>query len=349
MSSKRIPVIYGGTWSEREISIESARTIVGWLQEAGLNPIPVRWDEEGWVLCPPDDLDRIGEVMRPTELLQEQVEAGIEAVFNVLHGGAGENGTLAALLGIFRLAHTGAGVSGSAVSACKITFRQRLRGIGMEVAVGAVVHEEVWQRRKDDVLAGVAKEVGYPCLVKDPMGGSSIGLKLVHDPYELQEFVESLFQETRLVLVEQRIVGREISVACLGASKGSLPQPLQPIEIKLGENHEIFDYEAKYKPGHAEEVHAELSPEQWKNIAQEIRQMHLELDLGTASRTDLILTKDDGPVYLETNTVPGCTERSILPVAAELSGINGPELVKKMLEIAVGNHLEKWGRGSSAP
>jgi D-alanine-D-alanine ligase len=76
--------------------------------------------------------------------------------------------------------------------------------------------------------------------------------------------------------------------------------------------------------------------------------MHLELDLGTTSRTDLILT-EDGPVYLETNTVPGCTERSILPMAAELSGISGPDLVKKMLEIAVGNHLERWGRGTSAP
>ncbi|MDE0957012.1 MAG: hypothetical protein OSB12_00100 [Planctomycetota bacterium] len=348
MSSKRIPVIYGGDWNEREISIESARAVIQWLEEGGLKPIPVRWDEDGWVLCPPDDLERIGEAVTPAEFLQTQVETGIEAVFNSLHGGAGEDGTLAALLEIFRLAHTGAGVGGGAVSGCKITFRQRLRGIGMPVAVGAVVHEEVWQRRKDDVLLGVATEVGYPCLVKDPKGGSSIGLKLVHDPYELQEFIEQLFLETRIVLVEKRVVGREISVACLGASRGSLPQPLQPIEILLNDDQEIFDYDAKYSSGKAKEVHANLSPEQWLQIAQEIRQMHLELDLGTTSRTDLILT-EDGPVYLETNTVPGCTERSILPMAAELSGISGPDLVKKMLEIAVGNHLERWGRGTSAP
>ena len=150
------------------------------------------------------------------------------------------------------------------------------------------------------------------------------------------------------MLVEKRVVGREISVACLGASRGSLPQPLQPIEILLNDDQEIFDYDAKYSSGKAKEVHANLSPEQWLQIAQEIRQMHLELDLGTTSRTDLILT-EDGPVYLETNTVPGCTERSILPMAAELSGISGPDLVKKMLEIAVGNHLERWGRGTSAP
>lgn len=347
MVSNHVPVIYGGNWSERNISIQSAGAVIGWLKEAGIEPVPVRWDEDGWVTCPVDDLEQLGEPVHPCDLLQLQVDSGIEAVFNSLHGGAGEDGTLAALLSCFKLAHTGAGVAGSAVSACKITFRQRLRGIGMQVAVGAVVHEEVWARRKDDVLAGVANEVHYPCIVKDPMGGSSIGLKLVNNPLELQEFIETLFKETSLVLIEQRVVGRELSIACLGSARGSLPQLLQPIEIVLEDGREIFDYEAKYTAGAAQEIHAALSPEEWMQIAQEIRQMHLELDLGTASRTDLILTAD-GPVYLETNTVPGCTERSILPMAAELSGFSGPELVKKLLEIAVANHLQRWGRGPSA-
>ena len=347
MVSSHVPVIYGGNWSERNISIQSARAVIGWLVEAGIEPIPVRWDDDGWVTCPVDDLERIGEAVHPCDLLQLQVESGIEVVFNSLHGGAGEDGTLAALLSTFKLAHTGAGVAGGAVSACKITFRQRLRGIGMQVAVGAVVHEEVWARRKDDVFAGVANEVHYPCIVKDPMGGSSIGLKLVNNPEELQEFIEILFKESRLVLIEQRVVGRELSISCLGAARGSLPQLLQPIEIVLSEDREIFDYEAKYTPGATQEIHAALSPEEWMQIAQEIRQMHLELDLGTASRTDLILT-ENGPVYLETNTVPGCTDRSILPIAAKLSGFNGSELVKKLLEIAVANHLQRWGRGPSA-
>ena len=347
MVSRHVPVIYGGTWSERNISIQSARSVIGWLEDAGIEPVPVRWDDDGWVICPVDDLEQIGEPVNPCDLLQSQVDSGIEEVFNSLHGGAGEDGTLAALLSSFKLAHTGAGVVGSAVSACKITFRQRLRGIGMQVAVGAVVHEEIWARRRGEVLSGVANEVHYPCIVKDPMGGSSIGLKLVNDALELQEFIENLFKKTRLVLIEQRIIGRELSIACLGAGRGSLPQLLQPIEVVLNDEREIFDFEAKYTPGAAQEIHASLSPEEWMQIAQEIRQMHLELDLGTASRTDLILT-DDGPVYLETNTVPGCTDRSILPIAAKLSGISGPELVKKLLEIGVANHLERWGRGPCA-
>ena len=348
MMTKRIPVIYGGDWAEREISIRSAANVIKWLQEVDFQPIPVRWDADGWMTCPIDDLERLGEPMHPSDVLQNHVSAGIEAVFNCLHGGAGENGSLAAMLDSYRLAYTGAGVIGGATSACKINFRQRLRGIGMNVATAAVVHEEVWNRRREDVLAGVAGEIGYPCVVKDPVGGSSLGLRLVKDPIELQEFVEELFVDAKILLIERMVQGREISVACLGAGRGALPLVLQPIEILLQDDRKIFDYEAKYTEGLAEEVHAAMEPELWLQIAQEIRQMHLELDLGTASRTDLILAAD-GPVYLETNTVPGCTEKSILPIAGELSGFSGPELMKKMIEIAVGNHLEKWGRGASAP
>ncbi|HIC23948.1 MAG: hypothetical protein COB10_11750 [Planctomycetota bacterium] len=348
--SNQIAVIFGGDWGEREVSICSARAVIDWLVEAKYDPIPVRWDECGWFICTtPDDLEELSgaELSDPIAVLQSLSRDNVDVVFNCLHGGAGEDGTLAAILTLFRMAHTGAGVAGGAVSACKITFRQRMRGIGLRVPTGAVVHQEVWGRHRRDVLAGVDREIHYPCIVKYPQGGSSEGVSDANDEKELIEEIDKIFEFSQLALVEKMIVGREISVPCLGGRQGVLPQILQPVEIVLPPGERIFSNELKYGD-HKAICPAVLDPELWHELAREVRQMHLELQLGTASRTDLILDEENNPIYLETNTVPGMTKDSLLPFCASKTGINGPDLVRKMVDIAVHEHLVRHSGAASA-
>jgi D-alanine-D-alanine ligase len=350
--SNQIAVIFGGDWGEREVSISSARAVIEWLLEAKYDPIPVLWDAGGWYIYSTPDVEDPGELSDlelsdPITVLQSLSRDNVEVVFNCLHGGAGEDGTLAAILSLFRMAHTGAGVAGGAVSACKITFRQRMRGIGLRVPTGAVVHQEVWGRHRKDVLAGVNREIHYPCIVKDPQGGSSEGVCDADDEDALIEEIDKIFINSQLALVEKMIVGREISVPCLGGRRGVLPQILQPVEIVLPPGERIFSNALKYGD-HVALCPAKLDPELWHDLAREVRQMHLELQLGTASRTDLILDQGNNPVYLETNTVPGMTKDSLLPLSASKSGIAGPDLVRKMVEIAVQDHLVRHSGAASA-
>ena len=350
-TNQQIAVIFGGDWGEREVSIRSAREVIGWLVEAGFEPIPIRWDEKGWVICTTPELELEADLWDPIELLQFQRREGVGIVFNCLHGGAGEDGTLAGLLSMFHMAHTGAGVSGSAVSACKITFRQRMRGIGLRVPTGAVVHGEVWDRHRSDVLNGIDREIQYPCFVKVPQGGSSQGVYEVADRNDLIEAVGTVFEDSRMALVEKRVVGREISVPCLGGRKGVLPQVLQPIEIVLPPGM-FFSEQIKYDDAERDKREfvcpADLDAEQWHDLAREIRQMHLELQLGTTSRTDLILDEQNRPIYIETNTVPGMTRDSLLPLSARKTGLKGAELVQKMVDIAVHDHFARWSGAASA-
>lgn len=350
-TNQQILVIFGGDWGEREVSIRSAKEVVGWLVEAEFEPIPVRWDANGWVICTTPNLDDEGDVWNPVDLLQNQRAEGVGIVFNCLHGGAGEDGTLAGILSLFHMAHTGAGVGGSAVSSCKITFRQRMRGIGLRVPTGAVVHEEVWDRHRSDVLNGVDREIHYPCFVKTPQGGSSQGVHLVDDQTELIDAVGSVFVNSAMALVEKRVVGREISIPCLGGRKGILPQVLQPVEIVLPTDN-FFSEQIKYDDDQADKREiicpAELDAEHWHDLAREIRQMHLELQLGTSSRTDLIIDHDNNPVYIETNTVPGMTKESLFPLSARKTGLKGPELVQKLVDIAVHDHFARWSGAASA-
>ena len=147
------------------------------------------------------------------------------------------------------------------------------------------------------------------------------------------------------MLVERFVVGRELTIGCLGNRPGERPQVLPPIEIQPLTESGIFDYEAKYDPSLVKEiVPAPLDREVWNHLSEQAGQLHLELDLGSVSRTDLILSPD-GPVWLETQTVPGFTESSLLPQAAAAAGINFTALCRRLIDSAISAHLMRSADG----
>ncbi|OUU22710.1 MAG: hypothetical protein CBC13_07365 [Planctomycetia bacterium TMED53] len=354
-SRDHVLLLFGGTWSERDVSIKSAEQAQRWLSKAGFHVVLVRWDEQGWVICTDDNLVGGNEARPPWELLEQFSSEGIEVVFNCLHGGPGEDGTVAAWLDMFRLAYTGAGVVGGAVSACKITFRQRVKGLGFRVPHAAVIHAEIWRKSADQVVSQIQAAIDSPWVVKDPQGGSSDGVKVVANVNELQLAISELMENQSLVLVEQLVIGQEISIPCLGNRQGGFPQVLQAVEIclppgvpfgrQVKDSGKFIDPEERQlcelKLNCPAEVDADLQVE----MARAIKQIHMEFDLGTCSRTDLILA-DSEFYFLETNTCPGMTERSLVPHSAIQSGLDGPELMRRMIDGAISQHLRRWSGGS---
>lgn len=356
-SKKNVLLIFGGTWSERDVSIKSAQQVQQWISDAGFIVRPVRWDHDGWVKCESLDLEEVREAQHPAELLQEFVNEGVEVAFNCLHGGAGEDGTVAALFQMFRIAHTGAGVSGSAISACKVTFRQRLKGLGINVPKAAVVHREVWRLKSDEVMRGIVEEIGLPCIVKDPFGGSSDGVSVVSGRSEVVDTIGGLLETCPMILVEQFLYGKELSIPCLGSRQGALPQTLQSVEICLPEGVP-FDRKVKDSGKYVDPESRQLcdlqiicpssvDTEVSLDLSRAVRQIHLELDLGTLSRTDVMICGVEY-FFLETNTCPGMTHRSLVPLSAKESGFEGPELVRRMLDAAISQHLGRATGGSFA-
>ncbi len=348
-------LLFGGTWSERDVSIKSSEQVKLWLSKAGFQVRMVRWDEQGWVECLDDDLYTAAEAKHPWELLNEYSSQGVEVVFNGLHGGPGEDGTVAAWLDMFRMAYTGAGVSGGAISACKITFRQRVKGLGFRVPHGAVIHEEIWHKSSDQVVSQIHSAIDAPWVVKDPNGGSSDGVHVVVNVSELQKAINNLLEHRQMALVEQYIAGKEISVPCLGIRQGGLPQVLQSVEIclppgvpfdrQIKDSGKYIDPEMRKLCELNLNCPAEADSNLQVEISRAIKQIHMEFDLGTCSRTDLILA-ESGYYFLETNTCPGMTNRSLVPYSAVQSGLDGPELMRRLIDGAIAQHLRRWSGGS---
>jgi D-alanine-D-alanine ligase len=333
-------LLYGGTWDEREFSILSATAIDAALRRSGLDVVRVRWDSSGWAeLDARRALDAPAAGERPLALLERLAGEGIGVVFNALHGGAGEDGSVAALLEIAGLPYTGAGVHAGAVTQHKGTFRLLARGLGYEVAPGIVVTLPAWAEAADELIMHISTEVGLPAVVKPASGGSSVGVVKVEDAEELARAIDGTIGAYREMLVERYIAGRELTIGCLGTRPGEPPQVLPAIEIQPLTDTGIFDVEAKYSESRAREiVPAPLEPDFWEYLAEQTARLHLELELGGMSRTDLIIGAD-GPVWLETQTIPGFTPTSLLPQAAAAAGIDFTTVCRRLIDYAISAHL----------
>jgi D-alanine-D-alanine ligase len=242
-----------------------------------------------------------------------------EVLFVALHGGQGENGTVQALLDVLGVPYTGSGRLASALAMDKDLAKRVLRDAGVAVPrwVMAPVGADV-----------VAREVGFPCIVKPSNEGSSVGLSLVRAAEALPGAVAAAAAWDREVMIEEYIAGRELTVGIVG--ERALP---------VGEiipRHELFDYECKYTPGMAEEVFPAAIPDTLAARTQTAAlQAHRALKLGGYSRIDFRVAGDGGIFCLEANTLPGMTANSLIPKAARAAGMSFPDLCEAICRLAL--------------
>jgi len=243
--------------------------------------------------------------------------------FLVLHGPGGEDGAIQGFLDSLGLPYQGAGVLGSALAIHKGLSRLLYREAGLQVPPGRPFFRS--QRGEIPVFC---QELGFPVVVKPATQGSSLGISLVKEPEELPQALHRAFSLDQEVVVEKFLRGRELTVAVLGE------EALPVVEI-LPKEAEFFDYRAKYTPGAAREICPAELPEEVTRRAQEYAlRAHRALRLRHYSRTDMLLV--EGEIYLlETNTIPGMTETSLLPLAARVAGISFEDLVERLLSLAL--------------
>lgn len=248
-----------------------------------------------------------------------------DVVFIALHGENGENGKIQAAFDLFGIRYTGSDYLGSAIAMNKSLAKQFFRAAGIPCPRG------ISMKRSDRTDDFGATGLTLPCVVKPCCGGSSIGVSIVRDEKEYRRALEEAFALEEHILVEEYVEGREFSV---GVIEG---KALPVIEIAPVEG--FYDYKNKYKAGSAVETCPADIPREVAQQMQRYAEAAAEvIGLDTYSRTDFLLRGGDEIFCLETNTLPGMTDTSLLPQEAAVVGVDFPALCQKIVDIALAKY-----------
>ena len=343
----RISVLMGGTSSERDVSIASGLRVAGALRQRGHHVVTVdttrgalsEADERailaaGGVDTAPPSQDTLVVMAReslPSTVRTLPQPSQVDVAFLALHGGAGEDGTIQALLDLTGVPYTGSGHLASALAMDKDMSKRVLRDAGVPTPDWIMAPASCGRGDADtleDLEAEALELIGLPMIVKPSKQGSTVGLTVVKHRDQFAEAVREAFRYDDEVMVEQFIAGRELTVAILGGE--ALP---------VGEiipKHEIYDYECKYTAGMAEEIFpADIPAERAREAQDHARHAFAALKLRGCARIDFRMAEDGRLFCLEANTLPGMTQLSLVPQAAAAAGITFPELCERIALLAL--------------
>ena len=350
---KQIWVLGGGPSTEHEVSLSSARVVTQHIATPQLTARPVVIGRDGrWHVSErvaegsPEDpawLDTFFQksatppagsaTLDPGSALTRMINDCIDCAFIALHGQFGEDGCIQGFLQAGGIPFTGSGVLASALAFHKgLTIAAFLRA-GLRTARSM----RVCSSEEADT---VARQLNFPLFVKPNQGGSSVGVRMVADHTQLREAVAHTLAVDKEALVEEQIVGTEVSAGVLdvvGEDGRMKTIPLPPTEIRPS-NSPYFDYDAKYLPGRSLEITpAELPPALLTRIQSDAVAAHRVLGCAGMSRTDMMIPEgeDPIPVLLETNTIPGMTPTSLLPQQAAAAGIPFSQMLHGLVEHAL--------------
>ena len=307
MGRLRIALLSGGWSGEREISLKSGEAVYRAL------------DKQKYDVTQYDPRDDLNDLIRDKE--------NIDIAFILLHGKFGEDGCMQGFLDLLDISFVGSGVLASALALNKKVAKQLYRSNGLNVVDDVIVN-----KGGEYAVDQIMETLGPSTVVKPVAEGSSLGMSICHSKEELSKGLESAFQYDEEVLVERYIKGRELTCAVLG-NKNLEALPL--VEIVPNPEYAFFDYEAKYRPGATKEIcPAPLPEEQTRKVQSCAKKAHTALGCRVWSRTDMIVQGED--VYvLETNTIPGITETSLVPLAARTAGLSLSELLDRLIELSL--------------
>ena len=313
---KTVAVVYGGRSGEHEISIRSAKSILAAIDREKYDVREIFITKEGrW---------------EPGPILPEPgANQGIDVVFPVLHGTFGEDGTIQGLFEMADLPYVGSGVLASAAAMDKDVTKRLCRERGLPVVDYVVLFRD----RLEPEL--VEERLGRPVFVKPANLGSSVGISKVREPGELGKALELAARYDRKLIVERAIEGRELECSVLGNER---PMASAPCEIVP--SREFYDYEDKYELDAAEfHLPAPLHPEKMQEVRRLSLEVYRALGCEGMARVDFLLEEGTGRLFInEVNTIPGFTSISMYPKMWEHAGISYPELVDRLIALALERH-----------
>ncbi len=358
----RVGLIFGGRSGEHEVSLVSAQGVMGAIDKGKYEVVPIGITKEGRWLASGDPMQALSSgvvtksnpalllpepsqqgIMRLEDREQERALAAIQVsqldvVFPILHGPYGEDGTVQGLLELAGLPYVGAGVAASAVGMDKVLLKDIMRAHGLPVVHSLMIKRKVWEQQPERTVARIEAEVGYACFVKPVNLGSSVGISKVHNRAELATALNEAARYDRKLLVEVAVDAREIEVSVLGNDEpiASVPGEIVPCNL-------FYDYAAKYLDGESELlIPAPIPPETTELIRRLAVDAYLAIDCAGMARADFLLDRQTEQVYInEVNTLPGFTPISMYPKLWEASGISYPELIDRLIELALERHADR--------
>jgi D-alanine-D-alanine ligase len=322
VTPRRVAVLSGGRSSEHDVSLASGEAVRAGLAEAGHEVLDVRLARDGTWWHGEDEI----------ALAAGRGLLDAEAAFPVLHGPFGEDGTVQGLLELLDVPYVGAGVLASALCMDKLRFKDVMAQGGLPQVPYAGVRAEDHRADPAGVLAALG-ELGLPLFVKPNRLGSSVGIAKVATAGELAPALEGAFSHDPQAIVEAFASGLEIECSVIG---NEAPEASEPGEIVV--HADWYDYEAKYTPGGMElVVPARISAAARDRVRAVAAEAFLRAGCTGLARVDFFVDGDD-VLLNELNTMPGQTRTSVFGKLFEASGVPYPELMTRLVELALGRH-----------
>jgi D-alanine-D-alanine ligase len=280
-----------------------------------------------------DALARLGHEVLPLDVGSDMVERLAterpDVAFVAMHGPGGEDGTAQELLEILGVPFTGPGPAACARCMDKVLAKHELRGAGVPTPDWFAFNETAFRELgAADALGQVEERLGFPLVVKPSRGGSALGVKFASGRAEVPEALVSAFSYDDRVLLERFVEGRELAVSVLGG------EPLPVVEA-IPSGGDRYDFEARYEIGRTEfACPAELGEAESAVVTETALGAYEALGCSGFARVDLILA-EEGPQVLEVNAIPGLTDTSLLPQAAEAAGLSFEKLIERILDLTL--------------
>ena len=357
----KVGIIFGGRSGEHEVSFCSASSIMKAINRDKYTVVPIGITKEGRWISPQESAlalesgkiegkntvillnDPAGKTLisidNHQEFKKETREGKLDVIFPVLHGPYGEDGTIQGLLELADIPYVGAGVAASAVSMDKELMKTIFKQKSLPVLKWLTIKRKYWQKDEEEILSLIQNTFEYPLFVKPTNLGSSVGITKVHRKEELKKAVDLASSYDRKILIEEGLEGaREIECSVLGNDE---PQTSVVGEVKPA--GEFYDYDSKYINQATQLIVPADLPEE---VSGKVKQIALEafkaIDAAGMARVDFFVTKKKNKIYLnEINTIPGFTSVSMYPRLWEASGVSYPELIDRLIQMALERYQDK--------
>jgi len=304
----KVAVLKGGRSLERGVSLRSGARVEDALERLGHEVLPVD----------------VG-----SDLVKRLIAEQPDLAFVAMHGVGGEDGTVQELLEILGVPFTGPSAAACARCMDKVQAKDAIEDAGLPTPHWFAFNQTAFREfGAADALGRLEETLGFPLVVKPSRGGSSLGVRFARSAGEVPQALVSAFSYDDRVLLERFVDGRELAVSILG------DEPLPTVEAILLTG-DRYDFEARYEIGRTRfEVPADLTAEEHRSVTEAALGTYRALGCTGFARIDLILG-EDGPWLLEANAIPGLTDTSLLPQAAEAAGLSFEQLVERILDLAL--------------
>lgn len=347
---KRIGLLYGGKSAEHEVSLSTAKAATQALDfnEYDVFPIFITLDGE-WRVGPQltEPAQSIEQLQfestsdktenNITQFIEAHMNKPFDVVFPLLHGTNGEDGTVQGFLEVMNIPYVGNSVIGSAAGMDKVVMKQLFEMAGLPQVPYVYFIRSEWEKDRTQWTEKCEQELGYPMFVKPANLGSSVGISKASNAQELEKAVAFALLYDRKIVIEQGIIAREIELGVLGNDD---PQVSVAGEIKP--MTEFYDYESKYKDGStALIIPVELPEQVYVDLVEMAKKAFKAIDGAGLVRADFFVTANNEIYINEVNTMPGFTPVSMYPLLWQHTDLPYPQLIEKLINLAMERHTEK--------